>query len=302
MNADATRFLETLSPAPARFYKTAVHDLFVARVTGNKTAALDSLFALGETIAETMGAAELLGAMFVLQRAHAELSGGRGRFNATGSQTILPRVKLTEAVEGLVSRVPKTVQNAAERTAQRIAKLYSSGNYIAFARSADIVVTEEAQRFIARAMAQGTPEGAAGKALAMAVNEVRTRTEEWSEAYARMAFRTNVNTAVTAGRFQQAQDPDIREVIPALRFDAVGDADTRANHAAADGLILSADSPEWRRIAPPLGYNCRCQVSLVSVLELEAQGRIRNGKVIDDRVPSGAGPDEGFRFSGVLPT
>ena len=142
-------------------------------------------------------------------------------------------------------------------------------------------------------------EGDAGQRLSMAVGDVRARTEPWSEGYSRMVFRTNVNTAITAGRFRAAQDPDIKAAVPAFRFDSVGDVDTRHNHNAADGVILSVDSLEWRRIAPPLGYNCRCRVVHVSSIELDAMGKLRDdGSVIDDRVPADAGPDEGFRPGG----
>jgi len=71
------------------------------------------------------------------------------------------------------------------------------------------------------------------------------------------------------------------------------------NHDAADGVILRVDNPEWRRIAPPLGYNCRCQVTLMSTPALRRMGRIGpDGQVIESRVPSGAFPDPGFRHGG----
>jgi SPP1 gp7 family putative phage head morphogenesis protein len=133
----------------------------------------------------------------------------------------------------------------------------------------------------------------------MAVDEVAKQSAPWSEGYARMAFRTNINTAITAGRFRQVQDPDIREVVPAFRYDAVGDRDTRDNHRAANGLIMAVDNPAWGQIAPPLGHNCRCSLSLVSVPMLRRMGRIdRAGRVQSDRVPAGAHPDPGFRHGG----
>lgn len=290
MNAD--RFLEDLSGRHARLYFAAIHDLYVALVRGNKPAARDARLALASTMAATMGAAEVLGAMLTLAAA------SRGAKFAA-EQTILPRVSLTEALEDLVTRAPVTLKNAAERTAQRIAELYTEDRVIAFVRAAEETVTSEAQNFIARALREGVGEGEAGKRLAMSVERVRIESEPWSDGYARMVFRTNVNTAVTAGRFRQAQDPDIKAVVPAFRFDSVGDADTRDNHDAADGLILAVDDVRWNRIAPPLGYNCRCQVSLVNVVELEAMGRLNDdGTVIPGRVPSDVFPDPGFRHGG----
>lgn len=305
---DADRFLEDLTGRYARIYAEAVHDLYVATVLGDKVAAREARVRLEETMRETMGIGEVLGASLALQKAAAvlrevgafrESAGAMMRFASEPTQTILPRVTLTEAVQDMVDRTPVTIRRAAERTALRIAQLYSEGRVTAFVYAAEQAVTEEAQQFIRRALREGIPEGEAGRKLAMSVDQVRVRSAAWSEAYARMAFRTNINTAVTAGRFRQARDPDVRAVVPALRFDAVGDDDTRDNHDAADGWIFKVDNPVWNKIAPPLGYNCRCRVSLISLPMLERMGRIdKNGDVIESRPTSRAFPDPGFRHGG----
>ena len=93
-----------------------------------------------------------------------------------------------------------------------------------------------------------------------------------------------------------ARDPDVKLAIPALRYTAVGDGDTRPNHEAADGVILAVDNPAWNTMRPPFGYNCRCQLDLMSRPELRRMGRLdAAGKVIESRIPSGAHPDPGFR-------
>jgi len=288
----ADRILESTGARYARIYFAALHDLFVAVVRGNKPAAADARKALGEAMAATMGAAELLGAREFL-------AGLEGRAHFAAEQTVIPAVTFDEAVADFIERAPVTLRNAAERTAQRIAELYSQDRVIAFVRAAEETVTSEAQNFISRALREGVGEGEAGQRLAMSVERVRELSEPWTEGYSRMVFRTNVNTAVTAGRFRLAQDPDVKAVAPAFRFDSVGDSDTRHNHAAADGVILTVDNTAWNRLAPPLGYNCRCQVSHVSTVELEAMGRLRDdGTVVESRVPGAAGPDEGFRHGG----
>jgi SPP1 gp7 family putative phage head morphogenesis protein len=303
MNLDASRFLEDVSGRYARIYEAALSDMFVAAVTGNRAMGLDAFNAFSKAQSETMAVAEVLGAQLVLRGAAGVITKyferGNRELLAFTTQTIMPRVELTEAIEDMLSRVPVTLRRAAERTAERIAQLYSSGRAVAFARSAEAVVTHEAREFIARAMREGIPEGDAGRKLSMAVEAIRTRSGPWTENYSRMVFRTNVNTAVTAGRFRQVQDPDVREVIPAFRFDAVGDSDTRPNHKAADGVILRVDNAKWNSLAPPLGYNCRCQVSLVSLPDLEAMRRVdRFGNVRETHVPYNAAPDVGFRHGG----
>jgi SPP1 gp7 family putative phage head morphogenesis protein len=307
MNLDAARFLESLTLRHAKPYFGAVQDLFVTFIRNNRTGHADARNRLAEVVTETMGVAEVLGASLMLRTA-ADLM-AREKFSRdcrellafadAPTQSILPRVTLTEAVEDMVARTPATIRRAAERTASRIAELYGEGRVVAFARAAEAAVTRRAQKLIAEALREGIPEGEAGRRLRMGADEIRKRSRPWSEGYAQMAFRTNVNTAVTAGRFRQAQDPDIREVVPAFRFDAVGDADTRPNHEAADGVVLDVTDPQWARIAPPLGYNCRCQVSFVSRPELAAAGRLNpDGSVKKQRVPAAARPDPGFRHTG----
>ncbi len=322
MSFEADKFLEDVSGRFAKPYAKALSDLFVARVRGNVFAGRDALAAFANLQRETMAVAEIYGARLALRRASktiaqaadinfgAEQLGGGERVKADlrrlrkdlvtfANQMILPAVTLQEALDDMISRTPVTLRRAAERTAQRIAQLYSEERVAAFARSAEAVVTKEAQDFIARAIREGIAEADAGKRLSMSIERIRVESQAWTEGYARTVFRTNVNTAVTAGRFRQVQDQDVRSVIPAFRFDAVGDADTRSNHKAADGMILRVDNTAWNRIAPPLGYNCRCQVSMVSIIDLEAMGRVDNdGAVIESRIPAGAFPDEGFRHGG----
>lgn len=285
------RILETKSSRRSRFYFAAISDLFVAKVRGSREAEADALGALSKTMADTMAMAEVFGARYALAAAR------RGQqFADNPEHAILPNVTLEEALEDLVTRAPVTLKNAAQRTADQIAELYTQDRVIAFARSAEETVTKEAQRFLADAQLRGIDEGEAGRELAMSVNSVRSRSDEWSEGYARMVFRNNIGNAVTAGRFRQVRDPDIKAAVPAFRFDATGDSDTRDNHMAADGLIFSVDSPVWLTIAPPIGHNCRCGVSHVSSVELEAMGRLRDdGSVVDDTLPGDAFPDPGFR-------
>lgn len=197
-------------------------------------------------------------------------------FAGEPTQTLLPSVTFTEAVANLISRVPTTLRRAAERTAENIAKLYGvdSGGIprIAFVRSAEDAVTKRAQSLIAEAIEKGTPEGTfieidpeglkpsvikvgAGRKLVEGVEQVRKITGPWTEGYAKMVFRTNLNTAASAGQFRQAQDPDIKRVLPAFMFTTAGDVDVRKNHAAGRGLIFASDSSVWLTHSSPLGYS-----------------------------------------------
>ncbi len=308
MNLNVSRYLEAVHARFARHYTEAVAALLSSHATDNRVAAFDARRDLERVVAETMGIGEIIGAAWMLRTAAGVLVDERGtamranlgdliRFRE--SADLLANVTFQEAIDDLVTRTPVYLRSAAERTAQRVSQLYGEGRVIAFARATEQSVAEKAQQIIAQAMREGIGEAGAGRLLAVSAQDVQQLGESWTESYARMAFRTNVNTAITAGRFRQAQDPEVRAVTPCFRFDAVGDVDTRDNHGAANGLVFRVDNPVWNRIAPPLGYNCRCQVSAVSTPMLRRMGRIdERGQIVEDRLPMGAFPDEGFRHSG----
>lgn len=306
---DLDLFLLTTEARFARTYTLAIQELLLARATMNRDRG-DAAFArLNSVMLHAFGLGEAFGAQVLLRTAAGmalDVYGG-ARFGADlremvafrESADILANVTLQEALDDLVTRTPKVLRGSAERTAEVISHLYSKGRVIAFARSADAVVTERVQSLFAAAIKDGTAEAQVGRFAVLEVEKVREETAAWTEAYARMAFRTNLSTAVTAGRFRQAQDPVVKRIMPAFRFDAVNDADTRPNHAAHEGVIWSVDNPQWQKHAPPLGYNCRCTLVAVSIRDLKRMGRVQpDGTVIESPVPPGAFPDPGFRHAG----
>lgn len=259
-----------------------------------------------------MGIGEVIGATLALRKAAAmlqpsqrvsavQLRADRSKLLAFAdpAQVLIPRVTFEEAVNDMVRRTPVTLKNAAERTAARIGQLYREDKVMAFVRSADEVVTKRVQDLFSYAIREGITEASVGRLAVQHVDFIREQTEPWTEGYSRMAFRTNLNTASTAGRFRQAEDPDIIEVIPALMFSATMDVDTRENHAAANGIIMTVRNPDWAKIAPPLGANCRCTVDFVDAVELEQMGRMRvDRSIIESKIPAGAHPDPGFPHAG----
>ena len=215
------------------------------------------------------------------------------------TQTIIPRVTLDEAIQDMLDRTPVTIRGAAERTAQRISQLYGEGRVVAFSNAAEQAVTKRVRDLMTKAMREGITEVRAGRMIVESVDSIRKATEAWSEGYSRMVFRTNANTAITAGRFRQSQDPVIKAVVPCKQFLSVGDVDTRDNHDAADMMVFRVDNPIWNRIAPPLGYNCRCTVRDVSIAELRRMNRLgADGSIREDKLPPSAHPDPGFRHGG----
>ena len=301
MRLDVGKFLDDLTAKHARHYIDAINNMTAAKAVGNATEVRVQRLKLADVIRETTGTAEVMGASITLQKAAkiisgrgASLRGDRSRmiaFADTTIQTIIPHHTFEEAVESMIDRTPVTIRSAAERTGQAIRELYRAATkpIVAFVRAAEAAVTQRAPGLVAELIREGSSEVDAGARLAKDINDMRKRSRKWSSSYARMVFRTNTNTGATAGRFRQARDPDIAEVIPAFRFDAIIDGDTRTNHAAADGLTFKTSDPRWAKIAPPLGYNCRCDIIEVPAYDL---------KELSTRIPTGAKADEGFGQGG----
>lgn len=301
MRFDVGRFLDDVTEKSAVHYVNAINEMSAGALVGNATVVRAGRKQLEEVIRETVGTAEIMGAAITLQRAAtilgdhgASLRGDRSRmlaFGKTTIQTVLPHHTFDEAIQNMIDRTPVTIRAAAERTAQQIAKLYSESTkpIIAFARAAEASVTKHAQATIAEMIRDGSSEVDAGARLAKDINAMRVKSRKWSASYSRMVFRTNVNTGATAGRFRQARDPDIAEVIPGFVIDAIMDGDTRPHHAAADGIKMRTSDPRWAHLATPLGWNCRCD--LVEVTVFDDTNWTRN-------IPAGAHPDVGFRHGG----
>jgi SPP1 gp7 family putative phage head morphogenesis protein len=237
---------------------------------------------LAELLTRKMAGADMLGRRRALLEAD-EARGGRNKTSGTGPSSVeVPMVVFDEAVWDMVTRRPELARNAAE-----VARVYQRHGFAA-ARAAEIEVSQRVQRAIQKGMVEGWGVDKGEKTL----EEIA----DWSRAYAETVYRTNCTSAYTAGRFRQAESGDVNDVIGAIEFNAVGDANTRPNHKAADGTIAPPGDAIWSRISPPLGYNCRCGIRLVSRFELLRRGLLRDGMVLRS-VPASinrAGPDPGF--------
>ena len=85
-------------------------------------------------------------------------------------------------------------------------------------------------------------------------------------------YRTNMQTAFQAGRYQQMTKPHLLRNRPWWQYVAVNDISTRPTHAAMNGRIFHHSNPVWRIWYPPNGFNCRCQVVTLSDREVARDG------------------------------
>lgn len=222
------------------------------------------------------------------------LSGGRlAPSPAIPVTTSLPEVPFTEAVADLMAREPRLANSAAD-----VARAYNEQHGFSMARAVEQKTVERVQKALAKAVHEGQTVDAGVRTIQAIARKAGEDMADWTRSYAETVFRTNVSTAYSAGRFRQMADPDVAKAIGALRYSTAGDVDVRKNHKHADGLIAAADDPVWQRLAPPLGYNCRCGVDFVSWPELERKGLVQGGTVRRSQAPRGAHADSGFTHTG----
>ena len=254
--------------------------------------------------AELAALADLLGRrrmMMELRRAGAHFQDGYSAWTSSSRYvdlsmfdiaTTVPKVPFRDAIRDLVKREPLLAD-----TAQDVAAIYQEHGFAA--------VHAQTEKVLQRVQAQLGVVQQAGIPIPKAAEIVEQLTG-WTRAYAHTVVRTNLTTAYAAGRFAQLKDPAVQAIVPALRFVTVQEPydpktgrGTRPNHRAAHGLVAAVDDPVWDKISPPLGYNCRCTVALVTRGMLERMGKLeKNGAVKAAKIPPKAGPDAGFVHAG----
>lgn len=104
-------------------------------------------------------------------------------------------------------------------------------------------------------------------------------------------FRTQVQTAYSAGRFDAWKDDAVWPLIWGFRYVTVGDDRVRPAHVKMNGVQRPKDDPIWDVWTPPAGYNCRC--ALLEIL----WPRDGSAEPKATPTPKDAAPDEGFDFN-----
>lgn len=101
-------------------------------------------------------------------------------------------------------------------------------------------------------------------------------------------FRTNVQTAYSAGQYEKLQDPAVADMFPLYRYSAVRDSHTRPAHMAMHGFVAARDDPIWNQWWPPNGYQCRCGIVAIS------KYKARRENIMPTAVRPPFDPDRGF--------
>ena len=230
----------------SRTFSTALQDLAKSRVgMGDYSTATSKL---ADLVKHTMILSNLQGRKRMLLESDALKR--KAVFQTVIADTV-SNVQFEEAVEDLVKREPRLAD-----TAEELSRMYSTERVFGAVNAIDINMTKRVQEAIATLM-QG------GKATPSPENVLMEITP-WTRSYAENVYQTNVATAYTQGRFEQARDPDVADIVPAMLFQSMDDSDTRPNHRAAHGLIAATNDVIWKAFQPPIGFRCFAPGTLVS--------------------------------------
>lgn len=83
-------------------------------------------------------------------------------------------------------------------------------------------------------------------------------------------YRTNLQSAYMAGRYQAMQEAAASH--PYWQYVAVLDGRTRPSHRAMNGRVFRHDDPVWASVYPPNGFGCRCRVRSLRGKAVEREG------------------------------
>ena len=93
-------------------------------------------------------------------------------------------------------------------------------------------------------------------------DDFRAEVDKMNVKYNQNWLRTEYNQAVASSQCA-ARWTDFEKhakSMPFLQYQAVMDGNTRAEHAALNGVIKRVDSDFWDKYYPPNGWGCRCEV------------------------------------------
>lgn len=189
-----------------------------------------------------------------------------------------------EAVEYFRSRIPRTGYQLDSLEDVEREQAFS----VAGVAKLDIVtqVWEALDRAIASGTSFDTFKKSVGKELTKAWGEERPYRVE-------TIFRTNVQTAYNAGRWEQMTDPEVRELRPFFRYLAI--LDTRTTVLICRPIantVLPQSHSFWRSHWPPLHFSCRSTILAITDEQADETGRTPRAPHVLAQEGFGKTPDQ----------
>jgi len=265
------------------------------QLRGELARALPSLplESVADLVARTLFVADLNGQASVLD----EVDSGPSFAFAS----VFEPLPFDEAIEAFRRRIPVSPEVMGRLALNARARAFS------VAGVACMDALEEMRAAVDRAIADGTTMADFRKRMA----EIADAREmlPLGRAHVETIFRTNISTALSAGRYRQQTAPAVLQARPFWQYLTADDGDVRPTHAALHGKVFAADDPVWQQIYPPNGFRCRCRVVTLSARQVAARGvQVETGdQVLNKPIQVGATtvtprPDMGWNHNPAAET
>ncbi len=158
----------------------------------------------------------------------------------------------TDAIDWTLSKTAMT------RDAFDALTLVEQANAFTVARITDEVVIGRIQKAVGKAVAEGLDMETFRQRVDGIVSSAGLDTlNPW---HLETIFRTNVQDAYGAGRWEAFNAPGVDEHILGYEYVTAGDDRVRETHQQMDGNVYTKNDPVWSIWWPPNGFMCRCQV------------------------------------------
>jgi SPP1 gp7 family putative phage head morphogenesis protein len=206
---------------------------------------------------------------------------GRRRTGLNLREHVDAGLKLSTAYDGAIEFLTKRLDlNTDELRALQEA-------YGSTAASVTTTASESLEQAVQQSLVEST---AAGEGVRDGVQAMREAFESEGFTPAKdhqleAIFRTQTQTAYSAGRWQSLQDPALGDLIWGFEYTAILDARVTELCRSMNGVIRPKDDPIWDRLTPPNHWNCRS-----TLLEVLDTGN-------PTAVPVGAVAQQGFGFN-----
>lgn len=176
----------------------------------------------------------------------------------------------------------------------RLKELYAGARMFWIGQAASVQITER----VKEALGRGLTEGLSTARIRDAIRAAEPAVRDWTDSYLELVQRNSLASAYERGRELQADT--LGDFFMAWEWSAVGDADTRVNHMAADGVIVPKQRDDiLTRFITPRFHRCRCLRRMITRPEAEDRGidrALERGKILwadggeHETLPAGAEP------------
>lgn len=171
-------------------------------------------------------------------------------------------VKFDEAIAWFVGKLALTKDEWEELTTAARRKAFTVANV------AQAELVQGVKDSLARALGEGQNFRTWKEQIGPALEEAWGGDRPW---HLETVFRTNVQSAYSAGRYAQLTDDDVIEARPYWMYDAILDGRTTDACTAMHGTVAKADDPWWQGRVPPLHFNCRSSLRSLAPDQAKAQ-------------------------------